>query len=270
MQRREIIGDFHPMRARLAQDHTRDAARGIHREQIEATLVARKALHVQSAAILGPVDACQIDIGVGPKVDAGSREGRDVEHVEFDACIGAARARIALAHDRGAGGIDLRTFDDVDGALIDMRECDSGVVGAPPVTRATVQFLLRDELRRTPARVLRAPLSESTFGAASGRYDVEIVVAYERHILTLRRDLGVAIGGCGACQLPYGSPRTLVEPQLPFNGHDDVAPLFVPRVLDDAVRLNTLAFAQAFLGLRKRVVLGSQCGTVDEQPRAPA
>ena len=142
--------------------------------------------------------------------------------------------------------------------------------GAPPVPGIPVEFLLGDEFGGGPALVGRAVCGERARGAARGRHHIQIVAAHERDEAPFRTDLRVDLvfGGVGQ---PADLRRcSLKQPDVALDRDDDEAALVVPRIVDNAARLDALPLAAAFFGLRQFAPFGNEGAPIDQQARRSA
>ena len=98
-----------------------------------------------------PVDAGEIDVGIGAEVGLDPAAAVGVHQVKVDHRIGGAGARIALLEGGGLVGADRGAGGDLDPAVVDPRDRDAAVVGRPPMALGAAHFLLRDEFGEAPA-----------------------------------------------------------------------------------------------------------------------
>ena len=128
----EGVVEVDPAVRPLAEHDFCQPGRRIDLEQIERLLVAAQPLDVERLAVGRPVDAGQIEIGVGTEVDTRLVATVGVHEPELDRGIGGAGDRIALLDDRRPLGADRRAADDRDLALVGALDGQSAVAGCPP------------------------------------------------------------------------------------------------------------------------------------------
>ena len=258
------------MRVGLRQDDRRASGYRIDRQEVEPLLIAAEALDIECAAVLRPVDAGEIDVGVGAHIDLDAATVRQAGDVEVDDGVRPPGARIALLDDDGAGRGDVGARHDVNRRLVDVSERDARLVGRPPVAGVAVKLLLRDELRRRPTTQLAAVGRQRALGAARRRHDIEVVVAHVGDEAALRRHLGVDLVRRRRGELPDLGRGALPQPDVALHGNEDEAALLVPVVVDDTRGLDALPLSPRLFRFGQLAALGRQRAAVDKEPRRAA
>ncbi|MNU50197.1 hypothetical protein D3C71_391570 [compost metagenome] len=179
LQRLEAVAQRDPGVGALRGDDAAGARGRIDAQQFQRLLVARQALDVQGPPVLGPVDAGQIDVGVGAQVDLDPLTGLHVLDIELDHGVGTPGARIALLDHRGAAAGDVQARDDVDGAFVRALQSDEALVRAPPVAGVAIQLFLGDELGRGPGDQAVAVVRDRLFGARGQVQHDQILIPHE-------------------------------------------------------------------------------------------
>ena len=236
-------------------------------EQLQRLLVAALALDVEGLAVLRPVDAGEVDVGVGPKVDLDRRAAGQALDVELDNRVGATGSGIALADDGRAFRADIDARDDVDLAFVDLCIGDGVVLGAPPITGVAAHLFLSHELGGSERDRIVCGGGDRFRRALRQRRGVEHAIADEAEIAARGRDLGV--GGVAALRSPRDAlgdraGLRVGDVELPRHRDDDAGALIVPGVFDHAMLADALAFAAGEFGFAERRALHLQRGGVDQ------
>ncbi|MNQ75236.1 hypothetical protein D3C85_900220 [compost metagenome] len=246
-------------------------ARGrVDAQQLQRLLVARQPLDVQGPPVLGPVDAGQIDVGVGAQVDLDPFTGLHVLDIELDHGVGTPGARIALLDHRGAAAGDVQARDDVDGAFVRALQSDEALVRAPPVAGVAIQLFLGDELGRGPGDQAVAVVRDRLFSARRQVQHDQILIPHEADERTLGRDLGVNLVGGGLGQATHAAVGAVGQEDVAFQRGQDVAALFVPRIFHHAARRDPHPLTPRLLGLGQFARVGDQGPRVDQLERLAA
>ncbi|MNS62326.1 hypothetical protein D3C72_953840 [compost metagenome] len=270
LQRLEAVGQRHPGGRALRSDDTAGARRRIDAQQVQGLLVARQALDVEGPPVLGPVDAGQIDVGVGAQVDLDPFTGLHVLDIELDHGVGTPGARIALLDHRGAAAGDVQARDDVDGAFVRALQSDEALVRAPPVAGVAIQLFLSDELRRGPGDQAVAVRGDRLFSARGQVQHHQILIAHEADIGPLGRDLGVDLIRRRFGQAPHAAVSAVGQEDVAFQRGQDVAALFIPGIFDHAALRNPHPLAPRLLGLGQFARVRDQGAGVDQLERLAA
>ena len=151
----------------------------------------RQPLDVERAAVRRPVDAGEIDVGVGAEVDLDPRAAVGGHDPQLDDGVRRAGGGVALGVDPRPVGADRRALDDLDPALVDPLDRDARVGRRPPRADEAVEFLLRDELGRAPADRLGPVVAQRRLLARGEVEDEGVAVADERREAALGRQLRV-------------------------------------------------------------------------------
>ena len=271
LQRGHVVVQVDPGRLPLGQHHARGAGRGVHQQQVQPLLVARLALDVEGAPVLGPIDPGEVDVGVRPQVDAhGRAAGGQRRDVQLHHRVRTPRPRVALLQRGGAGGVDVQARDDVHAALVHARIGDARLIGAEPVARVPVHLLLRDELGQAEGDRASAVGGDRALAAAGEVVHVQVLVADVADPAAVAAELGVGLVAGRARQPLHGAVGGAGEVEVAAGGHQDLAAFLVPTVLHDAARADALALAARLLGLRQFLALRLQRRGVDQPPRLAA
>ncbi len=269
-QRLEVVGQRHPGVRALGGDDAAGAGRRIDAQQVQGLLVARQALDVHRPSVLGPVDAGQIDVGVGAQVHLDPLARLHVLHIELDHGVGPPGARVALLDNRSAAAGDVEARNDVDLGLVGALQGDEALVRAPPVAGVTIQLFLGDELGRGPGDQAVAIRGDRLFGAGGQVQHDQILITHEADERAFGRDLGVDLVRRGFRQATHGAVSAISQEDVAFQRGQDIAALLVPRIFDHAARRDTHPLAARLLGLGQFAGVGHQGAGVDQLERLAA
>ena len=232
-----IVAEVDPApRPRLfGEQHLRRARRRIDGEHVERRLVAALALHQQRLAVRRPVDPRQIDVRIAPQVDLHLPRSVRPHHVQVDQHVGRPRRGIALFVGLGPRRPDRGAGEDVDRRLVEPLDRDMSLVRRPPVTCATIHFLLRDELRLAEVDRAAAPRRQRARLAPGQRLREQILVAHEADVTALGRNDRIELAA-----RRRGQPADLAverrEIQVAIQRHQDRPAVRREVIGDDALR----------------------------------
>ena len=228
----EIVVERDPGLRGFGDQHFRGARRGIDREQVERLLVAALALDVERAAVLRPVDACDIDVGIGAEIDLGAVRAVGGHHRQRDRDIGGARGGVALVERLGAIGTDRGARHRLDVGFIEAFDRDMAVARCPPRAGGAFHLFLRDEFGGAAGDGAPALPGERLL---LGRRQIErdqILVADEADIAASLGDVRVDLG-----LRRVGQPADLAvergEIEIAVDRDEDALAVGRPVVVDD-------------------------------------
>ncbi len=172
-----------------------------------------------------------------------------------------------MRDDRGPAARDVQARNDVDRALVRALQGDVAFVRAPPIAGVAVQLFLGDELGRGPGDQILAVRGDGLFGARLQVDQEQVLIAHEADEGALGRHLGVDLVGCRLGQASHRAVGAVGQEDVALQRRQDVAALFVPRILDHAALGDPHPLAPRLLGLGQFAGVGDQGAGVDQLER---
>ena len=196
-QEPQVVGHIDPRRIALGQNAPRTPGAGVRKVQRELLLIARERLDADLTAVWQPHHSQHV---FERRVVDGNPSSVSAVHADdahADARIRRPRARIPLAEDARLIGPEVHELAHRNGRFIGLEVCDGPAVRRPPPAGVfAAEDLLPVEPRQRSIERGLGSIAREPGLCTRGEVDrVEIVVADERHVRSVRRHIDVLLLG---------------------------------------------------------------------------
>ena len=266
LQRLQIVCKVDPGLRRLAEQERRLAGDRVDPQDVEPLLVAAHPLDEEALAVLGPVDAGQIDVRVAAEVGLDPAAAVRRHDVEVDDGVPGAGGGVALLDQPRPLGTDRGAGDDRHRAFIDPGDGDEAVVRRPPIAGLPPHLLLRDELGRAPAQRAAAVAGQRPLPGRGEVHDEDVLVAEVGEVAAGLRHLGVDLRLLGLGQAADLAVEA-GEVEVAVDRHQDRFAVRRPAIIGDPLGAGDAKPLAAHLLFLGNVGAGADLLRIDQHPR---